>query len=106
MKKIFLIALLILGLALPTSADEFRGGGAACLKEELYDQIITAASRRDEQAWSYLLKNGCIIARAGIKVSILDVSWTGKVKVRAYSPSSDVAEIFWTNLSNIKRDDE
>lgn len=74
---------------------QFTGNGqAACLTKDLLDQLISAAVERDERAMNYLLSNGCTIPRAGIPVSVLDRSWTGTTKVRAYI--GDQAVELWT----------
>lgn len=102
MKKILCLAIIILGLSFPAAADSFKGERIACLSEDLFDQALTAAAQKDERAWAYLMKNGCVIPRAGIKVSILDSTWTGKVKVRAYI--GERAWTLWTTIENIVRD--
>ncbi|SDG27370.1 hypothetical protein SAMN05216571_10815 [Onishia taeanensis] len=74
----------------------FTGKGhAACVSESLLDQLITAASNDDQRGMNYLLGNGCVVPRAGIPVSVLDRTWTGKVHVRAYAESGDAMEM-WT----------
>jgi len=98
-----LIAAILLSLAVSTStyAETFKGGYGACLSEDLFDQFISASVKKDEQAFQYLLKNGCIITKAGIQVSVLDRTWTGTAKVRAYV--GDSAVVLWTNTENIQR---
>jgi len=61
-----------------------NSGYVACLKEGLLDQIIQAANRKDKNAWNYLLKHGCFFLKAGLPVTILDTTWTGKAKIRVY----------------------
>lgn len=74
---------------------QFSGEGhAACLTEELLDQMISAAVDRDNRAMNHLLANGCIVPRAGIPVTVLDRTWTGKAHVRAYV--GDNALELWT----------
>jgi len=74
---------------------EFAGNGqAACITEELHDQLISAAVDQDERGINYLLQNGCFIPKAGVPVSVLDRTWTGTVKVRAYV--DDQAFELWT----------
>jgi hypothetical protein len=101
MKKIFLLFLLFLFLSTSVLAAEIKGGYAACLTEELFDQITQAAVRKDERGWNYLIGNGCIIPKSGISVSILKTTWTGKAKVRAYVGNDTI--ILWTNIENINR---
>ncbi len=102
MKKIFWLAVIICGLAFSAGADSLKGGRIACLTEDEFEQAITAAARKDERAWAYLLQNGCLIPKAGIKISILDTTWTGTAKVRAYF--GEDAWILWTTVENIVRD--
>jgi hypothetical protein len=91
----------LLTLSVFTQAASLKGGFGACMSEDLFDQLISAAVSKDEQAWSYLLKNGCIITKAGISITVLDTTWTGTAKVRAYV--GDQAVVLWTNLENINR---
>lgn len=76
-------------------AREFAGNGQpACVSEKLLDQLVSAVVDDDDKGVEYLLNNGCIIPRAGIEVSVLDRSWTGTTKVRAYI--GDQAAVLWT----------
>lgn len=73
----------------------FAGNGqAACLTEDLLDQLVSAAVESDQRAMQYLLGNGCLIPRAGIPVSVLDRTWTGTVHVRAYTDNGAIE--LWT----------
>ena len=94
--------ILILLVLASTSANaaSLKGGYWACLSNDLFDQINTAGAKEDTKAIEYLLKNGCLVAKAGIQVSILDTSW-GTAKVRAYV--GDRAFVLWTNTENIIR---
>jgi hypothetical protein len=86
------VALGAMGVA---QGAEFNGGGyVACLSESLLDEVITAANQQDHRALEYLLNNGCVQPRAGIPVSVLDSTWTGVVRVRAYL--GDDAFVLWT----------
>lgn len=101
MKKMALFSLgLMVFVTVGTYAESLKGGYGACLTEDLFDQLTSAAVKKDERAWDYLLKNGCIITKAGIPVSVLDTTWTGRVKVRAYV--GDQAIVLWTNIENIQ----
>ena len=70
--KLILIVLFMLFLSPPAMADMFKKSGVGCVTEELYDEITTAAARGDERHFKHLMKNGCIMVREGIMVSILD----------------------------------
>ena len=83
------------------AAETLKGGYGACVSEELFNQLTQTIVRKDEKGMEYLLKNGCVITKAGISVSILDTTWTGMTKVRAYV--GDKALILWTNTENIQR---
>ncbi|WP_280569352.1 hypothetical protein [Chromohalobacter sp. 296-RDG] len=76
-------------------AREFAGNGQpACVSEELLDQLLSAVTDDDDKGVEYLLNNGCLVPRSGIEVSVLDRSWTGTTKVRAYV--GDQAMVLWT----------
>lgn len=105
MKKFILSIMFFCSFFLSSITGEaatLKGGYPACLTKDLLDQIIDAAINKDERGWKYLLQHGCIIAKAGIEVSVLDeYLWPGKAKVRAYV--GDDAVILWTIIENINR---
>ena len=101
MNKFSTAMLLSLAAATSAYAETLKGGYGACLSEDLSDQFISAAVKKDERALQYLLENACIVTKAGIQVSVLDRTWTGKAKVRAYV--GDNAVILWTHIENIYR---
>ena len=88
-------------LSSQVQADSLKSGIGACVSEDLYKQFINAAIKKDENAWNYLLKNGCVITAAGISVTVLDSTWTGLSKVRAYV--DDQAVTLWTDRENVIR---
>lgn len=101
MKILTTITLISLALTTSAYAEKLKGGYGACITEDLFDQLVSAAVKKDEHAYQYLMKNGCIITKAGIQITVLDRTWTGKAKVRAYVGSS-VIEL-WTNIENIHK---
>lgn len=101
MKKLAFSLLSLIALTSVAHAETLKGGYGACLSEELFDQFISASVKKDEQAFQYLLKNGCIITKAGINVSVLDRTWTGTSKIRAYVGNNAV--VLWTNNENIQK---
>jgi len=101
MKTIILVVTLVCILSGIANAASLKGGYGACVSKDLFDQLTTAGVKKDQRAWNYLLKNGCIITKAGIPISILDTSW-GTAKVRAYV--GDTALILWTNTENLARE--
>lgn len=98
-KKITIILFLLFAPAL--SHAESLGSGFACVSEDLFDQLTTAAVKRDQSAINYLMSKGCIATRSGITVSVLDRTWTGVAKVRAYVNGQTI--VLWTNTENINR---
>ena len=100
MKSILVTGILSIVLSISAYGETLKGGYGACVREDLFDQLTTAAVKKDERAFQYLLKHGCIITKAGIEISVLDRSW-GTAKVRAYVGNSVI--ILWTNSENIKR---
>ena len=99
--KIAAAILLSLASIISAHAETLKGGYGACLSEYLFDQFTSAAVKKDERAFQYLLKNGCIITKAGIQVSVLDRTWTGTAKVLAYVGDSTV--VLWTNIESIQK---
>lgn len=100
MKRPLALAILVAALPFAAHAESLKGGYAACLTEDLFDQMISAAVDKDETAMRFLLRNGCILTKSGIHVSVLDTTWTGKAKVRAYV--GDDAVVLWTNIENVQ----
>jgi hypothetical protein len=99
MKTFIFIALLLI-VPVIAQAASLKGGYVACVSEDLFDQSTQAVVSKDDRAFQYLMKNGCVVAKAGVPVSVLDRGlFSGKVKVRAYL--GDSAVILWTNVENI-----
>jgi len=96
-----LIIALSMAMSLSAHAETLKGGYGACVSADLFDQFISASVKNDVRAFNYLFKNGCLITRGGINVSVLDNTWTGVAKVRAYS--GDVSIVLWTNTENISK---
>ena len=105
MKKSFLWLTFLVLLSPNVQADTLKGGSAACTSKEHLHELMLAVGKNDERAFTYLLKKGCIIAKPGIEISILDVDWTGKVKIRAYLSDSDSIVLF-TNSGSVQRADK
>lgn len=100
MKKLFATSVVLIALSNTAQAESLKGGYGACVSKDLFDQFTSATVKKDERAFQYLLKNGCVITKAGIPVSVLDRTWTGTVKVRAYV--GDSALVLWTYMENIQ----
>lgn len=79
----------------PVHAETLNGEQFACLSEQSLDEMTNAAVNEDKRGMRYLIDaNRCILPKAGVPVSVLDSTWTGKVKVRAYI--GDHAITLWT----------
>jgi len=100
MRRKIKIALTITALTICSQASgankTLKSGYAACLTESLFDEMSQSISRKDDNHKRYLLKNGCIFLRSGLTYSLLEKTWSGKAKVRAYSESDSF--ILWTNV--------
>ncbi len=82
-----------------TTKNTLKGGYAACVTNELFDEFISAAVKKDNLAISHLLLKGCIITKAGERFSIIDLG-LGTTKIRAYIDGNSV--ILYTNTENIR----
>ena len=79
--------------------NTLKGGYAACISQDLFDQFVTVASTNDENGINFLLKNGCVITKKGLKFSLLDRGFTGWAKIRVYA--GDKSFVLWTYNENL-----
>ena len=100
MKKQLLVLLCAFMFSGNVFADTFKGGHPACVTKDLFNQLATALINKDVNAFVYLLEHGCIITKKGVSVTVLDTTWTGMAKVRAYGGGG---VILWTYTDNIVR---
>lgn len=84
--------------------DSFNDEGYfACISEELYDEAMKAAIRRDLIALADAMKRGCVIPKAGTHVLLLETGWGfGPVKVRVYAKGGSV--VLWTTIKALNID--
>ena len=96
------LMMLALALSFPTAnASTIIKGSRACIDEEHFDQQVRAKNDNDGQGLTYLFKNGyCIIINGDYPVSVIDSTWSGKVKVRLYTTGEPVE--FWTYFESVK----
>ncbi|WP_129141540.1 hypothetical protein [Modicisalibacter coralii] len=81
--------------AISAEARQFNGNGqAACVTEKKLDQLIDAATQRNKPAINYLLQHGCIIPKAGVPVTVLDTTFSGKAQVRVFANGRPIE--LWT----------
>jgi len=99
MRHIALAVLILFALAGPVTAETTKGGYAACVSEDLFNQVISAITKEDERGFQYLMNNGCVMLQSGLSLSVLDRTWTGTAKIRVYLGND--AMIVWTNTENI-----
>ncbi|MCZ6802986.1 MAG: hypothetical protein O7D86_03380 [Proteobacteria bacterium] len=102
MNKVILVSVFLMLLIPYATAASLKGGYVVCLSEDLYDEYVTATIKEGEPALNYVFNNGCTIAKAGLKISVLDWSWTGVSKVRLYLENDAI--VLWTAMENINRD--
>ena len=77
-----------------------QGGYFACNSKDLFGEIVDAYTKKDQNAIDYLLKNGCIITRSGVEISILKMSLiNGRSKVRVYIEGDAVT--LYTSTENV-----
>jgi len=101
MKKIILMISMFFIPASAIMAATLKENSRACITEEFFDQQIKAKMAKDVPAMEYLFKNGyCILVNKDYQASILDTTFSGKVKVRVYVGKS-AAEL-WTYSESIK----
>ncbi len=99
MQRAIAIALFFLALVFPAAAETTKGGFPACLTKDLFEQYTSALTQKDYDTIGYLMENGCLIPKAGIRILVLDRRSSGKAKIRAYVGNDAV--VLWTNVENI-----
>lgn len=82
-----------------TKDPTLKGGYGACTSKDSFEEFTTAIHNKDEKLLDFLLEEDCFITKAGIKISILDRSFTGTAKVRAYI--NEESFILYTYNENI-----
>jgi len=88
-----------LALVVPAAAETTKGGYPACLTKDLFEQYTRSMIERDYDTIGHLMKNGCVIPEAGIRILVLDRRPGGIAKIRAYV--GEDAAVLWTNVENV-----
>lgn len=98
----FIVPLLLGCFAVSTfvHSASFKDGYGACLSEDQLDQLTNALIKKDQRSFDYLLNNGCIVTKADIPITVLDRTWSGTVKVRAYFGNQSIE--MWTVMENVE----
>lgn len=78
--------------------NTLKGGYFACTTEDLYDEIISAAVDNDNLAVGHLLTKGCVLTKAGVRMSIIDIGFM-KSKIRAYIEGESI--VVYTSTENV-----
>ena len=103
-RLIFMTSFIILITSGLVNAETLKGGYEICMTKEQLTELAQHKVKRDQQGYEYLMKegmvNGCGISKAGVRVSVLDGTWSGAVKVRIYF-GNDSATL-WTFRENIQ----
>ena len=96
--------LILLLLTIPPSiadAKTLKENYPICLTEELLDQFVRAFNTKDKRAIEYLSDNGCASTKSGVEFSLLDRTWNGKAKIRAYTKSGAIEA--WTFIEALQK---
>ena len=92
-----LMALMVIS---ESQAEDIKKGAPFCFTEDHFDQLVTAINKADKNAINYLVNtNKCSITNNKFEVTVLDRTWSGKVKVRMYSGNAN-AEV-WTYMEMV-----
>lgn len=88
-------AMIALVLSAPVVAETVKKGLVACVSEELLDEAITYATKRDNSGLMELLTSGkCTILKEGEQVSVISPGFmTATIRyrgVKLYTPSEAV----------------
>lgn len=101
LKKIFLMIAIFFIPFVASRAATLKENSRACISEEFFDQQVKAKIAKDMTAIEYLFKNGyCILVNKDYQASIIDTTFSGKVKVRVYA--GKIATELWTYMESIK----
>ncbi len=101
LKKVIIALAVFAIISGVVNAASLKADYMACVSEDLFDQLMSAITKNDRRAADYLLEHGCIITKAGMPVSVIDTTWTGRAKVRAYAGDDSI--ILWTVIEAIQR---
>ena len=95
-KSIFLILMLITILSQLVIAQEYKTtkkGYLAAITEEYLDKSIDLINAKDYEALQKLIDARVVFwLKEGLKVQVVDRTWTGKIKIR---PKGELVEV-WT----------
>lgn len=102
MKNLIIAIIVLLSVSTASLAATTKSNTPMCLTEDKLDQLVKAAVASDERAFLYLLDNGCVLAKAGLPITVIKVGWLGTSKVRVYLDSGAVE--VWISTSGLDMD--
>lgn len=79
----FPLALTCLTVEATAQTGKIKPDYAACLTQQLLDELNTASARRDLRHIEYLLENGCAVV-GGREYSLIDRGWSSST-IRVYA---------------------
>jgi hypothetical protein len=82
MKKLIIAALLAaVSLNAHALSGTTVGGHFACTTEDYFDDILQFAIAKDyASAEAYQSQGKCVVLKAGLRVTVMDTTWTGKLQ--------------------------
>ncbi len=103
MKKLFTIALLVFitsnTLIAGGNYKTTKDGYIAAVSEESLDKAIDLMAANDYEALQKLMDSGLVFwLKSGLRVQIVDSTWTGKIKIR---PKGTLIEV-WTVMEAVE----
>ena len=100
--KNLMIFLLVLCISVVVLGDDYKTtkeGYLAAATKEYYDQMMNLIAVKDYEALQTLIDAGVVISlKAGLKVQIVDSTWTGAIKIRLKGSTTTV----WTVMEAVK----
>lgn len=101
MKRIIKVTVFLITIAIASTAScaSIKDDYGACLTKDLLNQLFDANHNKDEKAWFWLMKNGCLTTKKEWQISVIERTFSGKTKIRVYTKNDSV--ILWTDSSSI-----
>jgi len=100
--KVIIIPILLMLISQVIVAQDYKTtkkGYLAAITEEYLDKTLELINAKDYVALQKLLDAGVVIwLKEGIKVQIVDSTWTGKIKIR---PKGELVEV-WTVMEAVE----
>jgi hypothetical protein len=85
MRRLFILTAIAAAVSAPAYSVTLKKDMPVCITEDLYQQMVVAAFKKDMDALTYLAANGCTISDKPLKVTVLDLStWGSLAHIRVY----------------------